>query len=180
MTSRKNNRPYFRWLCKRVYRRSEYNYRWLLQLLNNREFYWSVPNDDDRLKDGLTLREIYADTHPSFLPVDRSEPCSILEVLIALADRIEYILADDAKGDRTAKWFWMMIKNLGLEQFHDSSFDDQRTHTTINYILTQFVNRTYDRQGHGSLFPSKKPDKNLARVEIWYQMMAYLDENYAE
>lgn len=180
MTSKKNNSWYFRWLCHRVHRRSEYTYRELLQLLNDREFYWSVPNDDNRIEDGLKLREIYAETHPSFLPPGPSEPCSVLEVLIALADRIENILADPRKGDRTADWFWEMIRNLGLNQFHDQNFYEARNNGVINFILNQFINRTYDRRGQGSLFPSKKTAKNLARVEIWYQMMNYLDENYAE
>lgn len=180
MKSKNNNSWYFRWLCQRVYRRSEYPYRELLQLLNNYEFHWSVPNDDNRIEDGLRLREIYAETHPSFLPPGPSVPCSILEVLIALADRMESVLSDPREGDRTPDWFWEMVGNLGLKQFHDRNFFQALDDGVIHYILMQFVNRTYDRSGHGSIFPSKKTAKNLAKVELWYQMMYYLDENYAK
>lgn len=178
--SSKNYDWYFRWLYKKVEKRSKVKYWKLLQLLNDREFFWSVPNDDNRLEDGLRLREIFARTRPSFLPPGPSIHCSILEMLVALSGRMEDILSDSRKGDRTSDWFWEMIANLGLDQFHDGNFTEANDSGVIDYILNQFVNRTYDRRGHGSIFPSKKSVKNLAKVEIWYQMMNYLDENYAE
>ena len=179
MTSKKNNSWYFRWLCKRIHKKSQaVQYRKLLELLNDREFYWSIRNDENRMEDGLRLREIYARTHLSFLPPGREIPCSLLEMIIGVSGRMEDILFDPKKGNRTPEWFWEMIANLGLDQFHDGNFYEARNNGVIDYILNQFVNRTYDRFGHGSLFPSKKPTKHLAKVEIWYQMQAYLDENY--
>jgi hypothetical protein len=48
----------------------------------------------------------------------------------------------------------------------------------VNQILTNLVERTYQKNGKGGLFPLKQPAKDQRRVEIWYQMAAYLNENY--
>jgi len=174
------NTLYFRWLCKQIENRGAHTYRKLFEILMEREFYWSVPNDDNRIEDGIKLREIFAQSHPPFLPDSSSLPCSILEMLIALSYRMENILSERTEGDRSRQWFWEMIHNLGLDQFHDENFYMAKRNGVIDHILNTFMNRTYDRYGHGGLFPLKKTAKNSAKIEIWYQLMQYLDENYAD
>jgi len=142
------------------------------------DFYWSVPNDGNRIEDGLKLRELFMQRHDFFV---LDFPCSVLEVLIGLALRMEDNLADPSKGDRTAEWFWEMIANLGLDQFHDQNYQEAGGDTNVGYILRTFMDRTYTRRGEGSLFPSsRRSGRNLQRVELWYQLMAYLEENYAD
>jgi hypothetical protein len=34
--------------------------------------------------------------------------------------------------------------------------------------------RTYDRRGHGGLFPLQRSNRDQRRVEIWYQLSEYL------
>ena len=38
--------------------------------------------------------------------------------------------------------------------------------------------REYSDNGHGGLFPLKNPKKDQRKVEIWYQMTEYINENY--
>jgi hypothetical protein len=37
--------------------------------------------------------------------------------------------------------------------------------------------RLYTTSGYGGLFPLEEPKEDQRKVEIWYQMMAYLGEN---
>ncbi len=180
MNRKIQSNQYFLWLCGQIRNRSHTRYRKLLDALHLRQFYWSVPNDDNRLEDGLRLRDIFVNSHPSFLPPDPRDPCSMLEMLVALAGRMEDELADPQKGNRISHRFWEMIHNIGLDQFDDDDFDEAMDNSVIDYILNRLVNRTYDRRGNGSLFPCKRYGRNLAKVEIWYQMQQYLHENYAE
>lgn len=48
--------------------------------------------------------------------------CSVLEVMIALALRMEEeTMASSEFGDRTNQWFWYMIVSLGLSGMTDSN-----------------------------------------------------------
>jgi hypothetical protein len=110
--------------------------------------------------------------------------CSVLEVLIALSQRINDMMYDlKDQSNKAPRWFNEMIKNLGLDKFTDDSSRGERLRemdeTKIDDILETLMDRTYDFHGRGGLFPLKRtPRKHQAGVEIWYQMMDYLDENY--
>ena len=70
------------------------------------------------------------------------------------------------------KWFWQMIKNLGLNKMTDGSFNERK----IGAILYEWMNRLYDENGKGGAFPLKKPKKDQRLVSIWDQMNLYLNE----
>jgi hypothetical protein len=141
----------------------------LFRQMHSIEFVWLVPNDDNRVEDGRALRQEWAE-EAGILP-DRSwwsRGCSFLEMLIALCRRIAF--EADSRAD---PWFWHILSNLGLLECTDrSNYDqvevDERIHTVIQ--------RTYDRNGHGGLFPMRHAHKDQRRVELWYQMNAYLLE----
>lgn len=150
----------------------------------NREFVWSVHNDENRALDGFDLRTIFAyeyeyplDFWCGYLP----DYCSVLEMMIALARRCEVeIMHDPDYGDRTAIWFWEMMKNLELDYYNDSVFDKDpvKSRTEIDKILDIFLGRKYSREGKGNIFYVRNPFGNLTKTEIWYQMQYFLDENY--
>lgn len=169
---------YFDWMCQLVsdkrYKGNR-SYRKLLSKLHSIDFTYTIDMDGNRAADGIDLRyrfggecdyEDYIIT--SFLD-DR--PCSILEMMIALAKRCENIMEDPEIGDRTAQWFWEMISNLGLYDMYDSNFDRRYVEDTIDI----FLNRDYEQNGKGGLFVIKHPKRDLRTVEIWYQMNWYLD-----
>ena len=100
-------------------------------------------------------------------------PCSVLEMMIALAIRCEENIMDDPNiGDRTSQWFWGMVVNLGLGSMVDCRFDKQFVDETIRI----FLNRKYAPNGNGGLFTIRDCDKDLRKVEIWHQLCWYLDK----
>jgi len=144
----------------------------LMTQLYNIEYIYSVPNDDNRALDGLALRSrIKSDSMVG-------EPCSLLEMLLSLARRCEDdLLYNPRKGDRSVDWFWMMLRNLGLSKFRDSTFGTAWKADDITGITDIFMDREYDWYGVGGIFPLKGRCKDQREVEVWYQMSAYLLEH---
>lgn len=142
----------------------------LMRALFKTEFFWFVPNDDNRIEDGRDLRdEFLADQDIQVEDQDWLDlGCSMLELLIGLSRR----LAFEAEGEPRI-WFWEMIDNLGLYGYNDRvAFP----HEAVKDILDQVVWRTYRRDGFGGLFPLQRADRDQRDVEIWYQLNAYLLE----
>jgi hypothetical protein len=163
---------YHIWLCNIVAsNRGHYDNRNLFKKLAEQEFYSLIHNDENRLEDGLNLRDVFAGNNY----VKFFGPCSVLEMLVALAIRIEEILKDPEKGDRTTDWFWGMITNLGLKEDDDNIANQDYVNTII---LITFLERRYSPTGEGGLFPLRYPEQDQRGIEIWYQLMAYLIENY--
>src|SRR5512133_1227035 len=181
------NEEYFSWLYKLIGKQRR-TYKKLCRELHAKTFRWSVHNDDNRCEDGLKLRELFIEENnidESHLEVKYflKGECTIFELLVALAQRINELMYDlTRQEDRSSKWFLEMINNLKLGDFTDNFNPgdrfDEMTETKIDDILETFMDRTYDRYGNGGLFPLKKQHvKDQSRVEIWYQLMSYLDEN---
>lgn len=143
-------------------------YRWLLEKLYDMPFRWSIDHDENRALDGLALRDDIMGGCAD------NRPCSVLEMLIALAIRCEKdIMQDDAYGDRTSVWFWLMIENLGILGMTDKNYND----AIVEIVIDEFMDRKYDELGNGSIFYISHPRADLRKTEIWYQMCWYLDEH---
>jgi hypothetical protein len=101
-----------------------------------------------------------------------SGPCSVLEMLIALAIRCEETIMDDASmGNRTGQWFWGMINNLGLGGMTDDIVDVG----VVDSVIERFLARDYEPNGEGGLFTIRRCSEDLRTVEIWVQLLWYLD-----
>lgn len=171
---------YFDWMYDIVSEGDE-SYRKLLFLLHSTPFKVIVPLDKNRLEDGEALRFRFGmDTHPGdFYAADRiSEQltdhpgCSVLEMMIALALRCEENIMDNALvGNRTPYWFWMMISNLQLNGMTDERFDRDYAAECIE----RFLNREYEADGKGGLIYIPGIRKDLRNVEIWTQLLWFLD-----
>lgn len=169
------NDEYFDWLCEVVDSKrfsKHVSYRKLLMHLHNIEFTWFIPYDDNRADDGIMLRRKYALAHHDEELSDYiSGPCSVLEMMAALAIRCEESIMDDTLfGNRTGQWFWGMIRNLGLSPMNDSNFDAD----FVDDVIARFLNREYEPDGKGGLFTIKNCDHDLRTVEIWRQLSWYL------
>lgn len=173
---------YFHWLCEIININHNEDSYWLLaKALHGKEYYWTVPNDDNRGMDGLHLREKYLDENPcdfEFANLTIEGPCSMLEMLIALAMRADDIMAKPGRRNQTSRWFWEIMDNLGLKKYTDADFVDLYGTLNVNLILEVVLERSYKRNGQGGLFPLKNTKKDQKKVEIWYQMCTYLLENY--
>lgn len=172
---------YFSWLLSLIEEDCEVNpwdYEKLLRLLYSREFYWTLDMDENRALDGIDLRISYIDKNElidsDYILDAIGGPCTILEMLIALADRYEvHVMSNTEYGNRTGEWFWLMINNLGLMRTCENDDFDSGL---ANHILDVFLNREYTYDGRGGLFYIPQPRRDLRNVEIWYQINWYFTE----
>lgn len=168
---------YFKWLSDIVNPKGgRGHYDMLLYHLYSTEFYYIIPMDANRAADGEDLRirfahEVGYTEHKVKEAISR--PCSVLEMITALAIRIEAeIMGEIEIGDETSKWFWGMIVNLGLSDFTDANFNADEVDT----IVYRFLERQYEKDGEGGLFYLNHCKRDIRKIEIWYQMCWYLDE----
>lgn len=168
---------YFDWLVKIVTENrydNDISYRKLLKHLYNTEFIYSIPRDSNRAEDGKDLRYRFSRTNSKWRDADLylDGPCSVLEMMVALAIRCEEsIMADTHYGDRTGQWFWVMITSLGLGAMRDDIYDEEY----VENCLIRFLNHDYEPNGKGGLFTIRGIKDDLRKVEIWYQLCWYLD-----
>lgn len=166
---------YFDYLCDVVGR--TYEYSMLLVHLHELEFYSFVPNDHNRGADGEYLRELYcgdgrwAPHGVSSLP---SSGCTMLEMLIGVASRLEFALYLSDWERSIGGWFWILVENLGLEWCDDVDWRPE----LVDKKVEVFLARTYRSNGDGGLFPLRNPRLDQRKVEIWDQMNAWRMENY--
>lgn len=166
---------YFEWMLDIVDGErdsEEISYRKLLTHLHCTDFVYSIPMDENRASDGLDLRYRYSlasGDDKRYLDIG---PCTVLEMMIALAIRCEEeIMSDPDVGDRTRQWFWTMVNSLGLGAVTDARYDK----ALVNDILTTFLDREYEPNGRGGLFYIRNCEYDLRDVEIWYQLSWYLN-----
>lgn len=169
---------YFEWLYDKVCKgraHSKFSYVKLFKHLHQTEFIFIIPNDINRAKDGADLRYRFAMLKDDDTIMDILDgPCSVLEMMVALAIRCEESIMDDTQfGDRTGQWFWGMMSNLGIGRMDDDIYDEDYVGTVIN----RFLERRYEPNGKGGLFYIKDCEDDLRDVEIWIQLCWYLD-NY--
>lgn len=175
------NDKYFNYLVNLVDKQNRYSL--LLKELYNIEYYATVPNDDNRGSDGLYLREQYLESM-GHMPLSfcHTDECTILEMLIGLSYRLEFETAQSIYEKRPEQWFWILIDNLKLTHFADKYIKNKNDHiqaiNIIRDIINKLLDRTYFATGEGGLFPLINPKKDQRRVEIWYQMTDYIEENY--
>ena len=120
----KMKREYFEWLIHFVECK---DHRELLYFLFSVDFVYNIPMDGNRYEDGINLRYRYADEkgyHYRYVSAWIDDvPCSMLEMMVALALRIEeHIVADPEIGDQTSKLFKVMLKSSGLYDLTDEKY----------------------------------------------------------
>lgn len=168
------NDEYFEWLCELIDAKrfsSEVGYRKLLMHLHNLEFTWLISMDYNRADDGFQLRRKFSLARDDEDLQDYIHgPCSVLEMMVALAVRCEDFMDDDSLGNRSGQWFWGMIRSLGLNSMNDRRFD----RNAVDNIIARFLNREFDPDGKGGLFTVKNCDHDMRTVEIWTQLSYYL------
>jgi hypothetical protein len=143
----------------------------LIKQLYSKEFVWFVPNDDNRVEDGRDLRYEFLELHhivPEPAWIRRG--CSMLEMLIGLSRRLSF----EAEG-QPRHWFWEMLQNVELQDYTDAYYCTADI-SIINNVLDRIINRTYEFDGRGGLFPLSDPGEDQRQMEIFYQISCYLLE----
>lgn len=172
------NAEYFNWLVQHVAMDSPeyFNYNKLMDFLYYQEFEWQLNRDSNRAQDGIDLRDLFSyETGIIDWYSALGGPCNVLEMLVALAHRIDNeVMYDYELGDRTALWFWEMVENLGLDYYDDNHFRPDR----VEKILHIWLCRKYNSDGSGGIFPINESQNDQREVEIWLQAQEYFLEKY--
>ena len=170
---------YFQWLCGIVHADDpDCSFYLLMRALFEHPFRWSVDNDENRAVDGECLREDFASQSPYLDYSSIGGPCSVLEMLIALAFRINEEIMWRPGEDRTVVWFWEMVGNLALDAYDDDHWEEPRSRSAVDLIVDVWLDRRYDPDGTGGIFPNPETEVDQRDVEIWYQMNEYFLERY--
>ena len=165
---------YFTWLYSQIGStklRNPSRTHWnLARQLFTKEFLWYVPNDDNRVEDGRDLRYEFLQENNMEEPTPEwlGLGCSMLEMLIGLSRRLSF----EADGE-PREWFWQLLENLDIAHFNDREFNES-VYNQIDEVLNRVIWRTYESNGVGGLFPLPEADTDQTKVEIWYQLSAYL------
>jgi len=169
---------YFDWLYKSIagsVKNPDRSFWLLCEQLHKKEFVWFVPNDDNRILDGIELRHEYTHNHKIAEPDQTwlDLGCSMFEMLVALSHRASF----QAEGAHD-EWFWRFMTNVGLRKCNDTYYmDNSDVWNEVNDTLDQIIERTYQRNGQGGLFPIQSSHRDQRKIEIWYQLAAYLLED---
>lgn len=174
-------RDYFDWLVDQIIGDKDIEqYHELLWYMFEREFTWIIERDQNRAADGVALRDRYFEEMSISEAISDDiavRPCSFLEFLIGISSRFssQFCDPDDQRVDLC---FWELMENVNLVEKLG------KVGKNYDEIIDIILERKYDKDGTGGLFPLRKPAKNQRSVEIWYQLQAYLmekkplDDNY--
>lgn len=164
------------WLVKLVgFERKGYDN--LMELMHMTPFTYTVERDRNRASDGQYLRGQYFDeVRVGYAGQFDRYDASVLEVLVALAIRLDNEYIGDPGEGHPEEIFWEMLENLGFD-----TPKARNAHFRMHYcyeILVYWMERRYDRRGTGGVFPMRKTRRNQKKLELWDQAMEYVSENY--
>lgn len=150
-------------------------YSLVIDFLFTSEFRFTNNLDSNRAFDGSDLRISYCRDKnlpaSSYDSINNTYHCSILEMMIGLANRCDTtIMWDDDIGPQAGRWFDVMMESSGLTELDNKHFSQKKAIKIINRIY----NRTFDPDGLGGLFYVPGTKQDLRKTEIWYQMHEYL------
>lgn len=163
---------YLQWLFRFIGDFSGYSK--LLEYLYQVDYVWIIPMDENRASDGLNLRNRFCDIYhldaSQLNDIFGSKPCSMLEMMIALAIRIEDDFMGTENNNNIPRWFWSMIHSLGLQFCRDDSFTQEK----VDSVILQFIEHKYGQDGRGSLFCVPMHNVDFRNLQIWDQMNYWL------
>lgn len=176
---------YFSWLvefiCPPDSQFSAQPYQKLLWKLFVTDYVYELKLDKNRAADGLYLRRYFGQEMGimGFDLVDFrgvSRGCNMLEMLVALAkDTEDHLMYDPDYGDRTSVWFWIFLKNLGLDVYDDCHWFE----SNVDDILRRFLGHQYAPDGSGGgLFVVKNGRFDMRKIDLWLQLNMWFQENF--
>lgn len=183
---------YFDWLTTLVDRSPNgKKYSKMLKCLHENQFKAINIFDRNRQNDARDLRKTYFNSIYYKIYSLSSCPeiilfgeqiinlCTFLELLICISKRMEFEMTSDSDMDySTNRWFWELISNIGFDKYSDDDWDLYDSEKEIINRINIINNRKYEQNGNGGLFPIHTPPYRMRNMDLWYQMMKYLQEKY--
>lgn len=159
-------------------------YSQLCEVLQGCAFFTIVRMDENRREEGMSLRteaeedELFdGDTFTVKDPFPYT--CSMMEILVVMARRMNYEMLDSEYEADIGKWSVELLSNAGLSGFTNSIFEsDPNARNEAEAIIKDIVYHRYGFDGEGGLFPLKHPVYDQRATELLTQMNNYLAENY--
>lgn len=166
---------YFNWL-ESLAMGSNTNYHELCEYLHSIIFVPLMEYDYNRVDDGVELRYGFGyenDISQVIVSCELDhEPCSVLEMMVALAMKMDNIVTSN-EGNMISEWVMVMFKSLHLDDFTDGNFNENEAAEIIDI----FLEREYDRYGDGGLFYIPDAKEDMRKIEIWEQAMWFLSSH---
>lgn len=155
---------YFLWLLRGVGVDYEITkYKKLYEFLWKEPFLVVHPRDNNRRLDGIDLRWRYAhETGESVSEIENLD-CSVLEMLVAFAQRLDLEWFGTPGKPEPERIFWQMICNLGLQKYKDYHFTCEK----CCEIVKNWMNKC-DKSC--MIFPIERD----LQSEFWEQAIHYL------
>lgn len=132
----------------------------LLRYLFEVDYIWTIHLDENRAQDGIDLRCLYANLNKLTIDIFQDKPCSMLEMLIAFANRIENDFMGSAEGNNAPRWFYQMLVSLGIAE-DMKRFDKSR----VDHALIKFFNHQI------ALFDIP----GIEKLQLWDQLNSWLN-----
>lgn len=151
---------YYKWLVGKADIPSEYSV--LAKYLFETKYVWTNPMDANLAEDGKSLRLHYFNETGERLDVFKD--CTVLEMIVALAERIETDIVGIPGDMHPEKWIKIMLVNLGLSDMTNRRFD-------FDYANSCLAN------GYSQMFPIEGKHRN---IPLWDQTAEYLDQYIVE
>lgn len=168
---------YTMWLVQRINAPDSQSHIFLLEELNKIEYYFIDNLDRARVTDALGLRHEFAELEGSNAIYDvMPGSCTALELLISMSERADYVMYETNTGSRTAQWFWLFIKNLGLLYLTDDAWSFEASNF-IRVTINKWFDRRFNPNGYGSPWPIPNTKVDLTTVSFWDAMQWYLADN---
>lgn len=160
----------------------DYGYLNLCKVLMDFQFIPIVEMDENRCYECRDLRREfsydYDEEYGDILDGIYGEYGTMMELLVVLAEKMDYDLADSEFEAGAGKWFMEMLGNCGLATAFNTSFEQDGFEEEVTDILCTIVYRKFGWDGEGSLFPLQWPRQDQRNVELIIQMNNYIEENY--
>lgn len=183
-----NCQSYLGWLRKKAGISGE-----LSNVLYATDFEWSHKEDDIREKDGLELRQKYAEEMAEQHEKSEQEmdkiaksvhgKCSVFEVILKLCMQMDAMVNEGESGEMTPQFFELLCKNMGVWDKDDEDFDHwpKETEAFWKARMNDFMQRKYASDGsNGGLFPLKNAKKDQRKEGLWRQMNDWISEHLDE
>lgn len=133
--------------------------------------------DDDRVENGLSMREKYAEEYIDIARIDRflddfGDGISMLEFLVSMCNKMSETIFFDS---HLSEFFWQIIDNLGLDSMTDEEFDE----SVVDNVLEILLGRRYCRDGSGGgMFYVPNSDFDLTKMDFFRQAQIWLSRNF--
>lgn len=157
---------YYIWLCDMIDLETHSGYSDLISFLYDAKYTWSVPKDGNRAQDGKNLRRDYIYEYYYDEGAWMDDPCSWLEMFIALARRVRIDLMPDYDLE-IEDWFWQFLELWGLKKWQESGEKVAKTAKNCQKLGQKFENSG-----------KNLPNSQLFDREIWTEIQSWLAKKY--